>query len=95
MATTLARNDPALVLIAERCKRQVIKHAGHVGLTHSDFMARVPEYRQLGNLRTQIEALTALAEMRGIASSLTQRGVWYFFIARFAPECALHGWKDQ
>lgn len=92
---------PSAVLceVANDCRTMILSDKdGHYnlkeyrGFTHADFMRRVPQYRDLKNVSDQVEVLTILSQMKGIASDLSPMTIsWAFFAAHLAPQGAYHG----
>lgn len=87
--------DPLLLQqIAERCRDQVVRYAGHSGFHFSDFITRVPDYRRLER-KEQFRVLVLLAKLREISSMIGPKGGWYFYSRSLAPPGAFNYERDR
>jgi hypothetical protein len=66
-----------------------MRNAGCAGFTHSDFFARIRDYRDLST-DEQFRVLVMLAKRPEVSSMIGRRRAWYFWPRSIAPREAFN-----
>jgi hypothetical protein len=90
-------DEEDLLEVAIRCRDQVLRYAGRLGFTHSDFCTRLRAYRDLRQ-EDQFRALVLIAKMSDISSAVeawSGREVWRFYATKYEPPGAFNYERDR